>query len=209
MNSEVDDLIPMDKSRIDPVAEMFTRAFWNYPVSVFAYPEEKERERKLPHFFRYIIHYCLKYGEAYITSPAVEGAALWLPSDKFQMTFWRLVRSVPPSVFINLGGGAGMRMKAVGEFIDGTHLRLVPYNHLFLQTVGVDPEYQGKGYGSRLLKPVLERTDEEELACYLETHDEENVPKYQSLGFKVLEKAEVPGTSLVNWAMLRDNRTTT
>ena len=41
MNSEVDDLIPMDKSRIDPVAEMFTRAFWNYPVSVFAYPEEK------------------------------------------------------------------------------------------------------------------------------------------------------------------------
>jgi hypothetical protein len=40
--------------------------------------------------------------------------------------------------------------------------------------------------------------------CYLETLDEQNVSLYKHFGFKIVDKSNVPETSLTNWAMLRE-----
>lgn len=95
-------------------------------------------------------------------------------------------------------------MKYLGEYIDVMHKRLAPFKHWFLQIIGVDPEFQGKGYAGKLLRPMLSRIDEEGLACYLETLDERNVLLYEHFGFRVVEKATIPKTSLTSWAMLRE-----
>ena len=95
-------------------------------------------------------------------------------------------------------------MRGLGEHIDAVHQRLAPFKHWFLQTIGVEPRFQGKGYASKLIRPMLTRIDEEGRPCYLETLDEHNVPLYEHLGFKVIDKATVPKTSLTNWAMLRE-----
>ena len=97
-------------------------------------------------------------------------------------------------------------MKYPGEFIDAAHKRLAPFKHWFLQTVGVDPQFQGKGYAGKLLRPMLARIDEEGLPCYLETLDERNVPLYEHFGFSVAEESAIPETDLTNWAMLREAR---
>ena len=95
-------------------------------------------------------------------------------------------------------------MKPVGDYIDAVHQRLAPFRHGFLQTIGVDPQFQGKGYAGRLLKPMLTRMDKEGLPCYLETLDEKNVPLYEHFGFRVLDESVIPGTELTSWAMLRE-----
>ena len=95
-------------------------------------------------------------------------------------------------------------MRGLGQHIDAVHNRLVPSRHWFLQAIGVDPQFQGRGYASKLLRPMLSRIDEEGLPCYLETLDETNVPLYEHFGFKVIEKSTIPQTSLTNWAMLRE-----
>ena len=203
MNINLQGIVGLHKSDIKPAADMLSRAFWNYPVSTYAYPDELVRGKRLPYFFQYVLHYCTRYGEVHTTSQGMEGIAIWLPSANYPMTFLRLLRSVPLPVFLGLGWESGQKMKSFGDYIDSVHKRLIPYKHWFLQTIAVDPQFQGKGYAGKLLRPMLIRIDEECLPCYLETIDEANVSLYEHFGFEVVDKSEVPKTSLTNWAMVR------
>jgi ribosomal protein S18 acetylase RimI-like enzyme len=71
--------------------------------------------------------------------------------------------------------------------------------------IGVKPEFQGKGYGARLIRPVLERMDKQGLACYLETQDTQDVPIYEHYGFRIIDESLIPGTGLISRAMLRES----
>ena len=204
MVADLSSLVRLKKSQIKPASEVLVRAFWNYPLSTYSYPNELVRERRLPYFFQYVLHYGIRYGEVYTTSPEIGGVAIWLPSDNFPMTLRRILRSVPLSVTFNLGRESGQRMKAFGDYIDDVHKHLAPFKHWFLQTMGVDPQFQGKGYAGELLRPMLARIDEEGLPCYLETLKERNVPLYEHFNFKLVEKSTIPETDLTNWAMLRE-----
>ncbi len=197
------DLVRLNKSHIKPAVEVLTRAFRNYPLSKYFFADELEREKRLPYFFQYVLNYCIRYGEIYATSLNLEGVAVWLTSDNYPMTFGRLIRSVPLSIMFSLGRGGGDRGRDFGEYIDAVHKRLAPFKHWFLDTIGVDPQFKGKGYAGKLLRPMFARIDEEGLPCYLETEDEKNVPLYEHFGFRIVEKSAIPETKLTSWAMLR------
>ncbi len=197
-------LLQLNKSHIEPAAGILVRAFRDYPLLQDSFSDELQRRRVAPYFFRYSLYYGIKYGETYATTPNLEGVAVWIPSDNFPVTFWRAVRSVPLSVILGFGRKGGGRMKYPGEYIDAMHKRLAPFKHWFLQTIGVDPQFQGKGYAGKLLRPMFARMDKEGLPCYLETLDEQNIQLYEHFGFKVVEKAIIPKTSLTSWAMLRE-----
>jgi ribosomal protein S18 acetylase RimI-like enzyme len=134
----------------------------------------------------------------------MEGVAVWIPSDNYPVTFWRLMRSVPLSVIFGFGRVGGGGMKYPGEYMDTVHKRLAPLRHWFLQTIGVARRFQGNGYADKLLRPMFSRIDAEGLPCYLETLDETNVPLYERFGFRVVEKSTIPETILTNWAMLKE-----
>ena len=102
------------------------------------------------------------------------------------MTIWKLLRSVPLSIFFNVGLDNRQQMKAFA-------------NHL----IGVDPHHQGKGFASKLIKPMLARIDKQELPCFLETVDERDVAIYKHFGFNVVDESVVPATGMTSWAMLR------
>ena len=69
--------------------------------------------------------------------------------------------------------------------------------------MGVDPSHQGKGYASKLLISIVAQSEEQNIPCYFETHDEQNVPIYQHLGFEVVEEGIIPKANIPIWAMLR------
>ena len=83
------------------------------------------------------------------------------------------------------------------------HKRLAPFDHWYLLPIAVDPEEQGKGYGSLLLREMFKIIDNEKLPIYLETNTEKNVGFYQRYGFEVLEYAIIPKTDIPIWCMLR------
>jgi ribosomal protein S18 acetylase RimI-like enzyme len=93
-------------------------------------------------------------------------------------------------------------MWAYGRFVDKLHRKLV-YPHWYLQIIGVEPAYQGRGFSSRLLRPVLERIDRERMACFLETNITKNVAIYRRFGFEVVSEDKMPGTEVTSFAMLR------
>ncbi|MFC1964391.1 GNAT family N-acetyltransferase [Chloroflexota bacterium] len=63
------------------------------------------------------------------------------------------------SEMFGFGRYGGGRMRGLGQYIDAVHSRLAPFKHWFLQAIGVGPQFQGRGYASKLLMPMLSRID--------------------------------------------------
>jgi ribosomal protein S18 acetylase RimI-like enzyme len=203
MDIELDNLIKLNKSHIKSAAEVLVEAFRNYPILQHFFPDERERQEIASYFFQVTLNYGIHNCEAYATSPDMEGVAVWVHSDKLPMTFWRALRSVPLSVILGFVRKGAGRMKRSSDYIDARHEHLAPDKHWYLQVIGVNPQFQGKGYAGKLIRPMLARIDREYVPCYLETLDERNVRIYEHFGFEMIEKSAIPKTSLTNWAMLR------
>jgi ribosomal protein S18 acetylase RimI-like enzyme len=206
MNNREDSILRLDRSLVKRANEILIRAFWDHPPLQYYFPDETERERIAPYFFSLSLFTGVRYGEVHATSQDLEGIAVWLQPNNYPVTLFRLLRSVPLSEIIGISRYGGFRMRGSGQYVEAVHRRLVPDKHWFLQTIGVDPRFQGRGYATKLLRPMLARIDEEGLPCYLETLEAQNVGLYEHFGFEVIERSNVPDTGLINWAMLRDAR---
>ena len=73
-----------------------------------------------------------------------------------------------------------------------------------LDSVAVEPGWQGRGIGSALIEFALEQVRESGLAIVLETGTPRNVPLYERLGFSVVEEADSPEGGPHFWFMCRD-----
>ena len=77
--------------------------------------------------------------------------------------------------------------------------------HMHIGPLGVLPEMQGNGVGSKLMQACLAYADGENLPSYLETDRDRNVPFYEKHGFKVIGEEDILGVK--NRYMWRDAKT--
>lgn len=121
------------------------------------------------------------------------------------------LKAVPATGFFVNGG-----LKLAAAFGAGLYLRSANYENncrrarkaiapdaWYCMCFVIAPEKQGRGIGSALIKPVLERFDENGADMYLETHKKINTRIYRHLGFSTAEISEIPGTDITQYAMLR------
>lgn len=203
MSNDIKSLIRINKDNAEPSVEVLVRAFRNYPLFQYYFSNESIREKISYYVLSFAIYSGIRYGEVYATSANLEGIAVWIPSNNYPVTFWKMLHSIPLSRIFGLGRYGGSKMRNFNEYIDSVHQHQAPFMHWFLQAIGVAPRFQGKGYASKLLRPMLSKIDKEHLPCYLETIDEKNVSIYERFGFKIVDKSIVPETRFTNWAMLR------
>ena len=196
-------LLRLDSSQTRPAAAVAARAFYTAPVTIHFYPDDSLREKKLFRSFQFIIRYGVLYGEVLATSDNMEGIAVWLPPDVVHMSFWGMIRSGGIPVMLGTFD-AWHRIMPFNQHTAAMHHHNAPFRHWYLQLIAVDPDIQGKGYGSKLMRPMLERIDREELPCYLETHTKKNVSIYEHYGFKVIDERIIPGSQVNHRAMLRE-----
>jgi GNAT superfamily N-acetyltransferase len=204
MSAELDSLVRLCKADIKPASKALTEAFKNYPLLVQEYPDEVQRNKAAYYFFLVIVGYGIRWGEVYATSPRMEGIAVWYRSEYFPMRFRKILRCVPFSALLGFPWSGVGRLQAAADFVEARHQLTAPAKHWFLDSVGVIPQYQGKGYGGKLIRAMLVRTDREKLPVYLDTMDEADVRRYEHFGFRVIDKSAVPKTNLTNWSMLRE-----
>lgn len=70
--------------------------------------------------------------------------------------------------------------------------------------VVVDPQYQGKGFASRLIRPTLEEAERKGETVYLETHNKQNIELYERYGFRLLHSARIGNTDIEHFCMKKD-----
>jgi len=203
MNQNFESLIRINKDLAKPAVNTLSNAFRDYPLFQYYFPDNLIRDKIAKYFLSFAVYTGIKYGEVYATSKNLEGVAVWFPSKNYPLTFWKLVRTVPISQILGFGQHGGSKLKSFNDYIDNIHKQHASFKHWFLQVIGVAPQFQGKGYASKLLRPMLNRFDKENLPCYLETLTEKNASLYEHFGFKTIDKSNIPETPIMTWAMLR------
>ena len=196
----------MTRSQIKPASRVLAQAFQDDPLWAYFIPDKLVRKGKLHCLSDFLVSYGILYGQSYATSQSLEGVALWFSPQQGELTLWRMIRCGVLALYFNVGRKVVSRVNSFFDYSDKVHHRLAPFPHWYLGLIGVDPEFQGRGYASALIKPMLAQIDKEHLPCYLETANEKNVPVYEHYGFEVVESGTIPSSSVNYWAMLRAKR---
>lgn len=185
----------------DALAYAIARAFETDPFWRFMFPtgDFLRRAAKLTAFEFTHVH--LRHDEVWTTTGDVQGAAMWAPPDKWRQTTLDTIRGLPATLRI-----FGRQSLAISRAFNAVQAAHPPGPHYYLAILGTDPAYQGKGTGSALLHPVLERCDTEGLGAFLESSKEENIAFYNRHGFEVTRRLDLPGGAPPLWAMWREPR---
>ena len=200
------DIVRLLRQQVGQAGAMLTRAFSDDPKLTHLIPDITAKKELSRYLFEFELQYGMNYGDVYTTSPAVEGVAVWLPSTKSEITFWRAFRSGGRVLQKRLGKKIMDRVMSFSTAVDTLHKKHAPYPHYYLFFIGVDPAYQKKRVASRLITPMLGWLDMQKLPCYLHTQNENTIGLYEHYGFQVIEQLVLPDSGIGHTAMLRNPR---
>ncbi len=207
-NNDLNNLFKLTPEYVEKAIQVAGSAFQNDPVTIFTYPDEKERKEKLQYGFYMLYNYGIKHGLTFATSKNLEGITIWLPLGKLYPSTWTMMRygGFYTMRKVGLKIKAMKRTMTILKYEEERHKHLVPYDHWYLQNIAVKPEEQGKGYGGLLISTMIKKIESDGLPIYLETNTEKNVSIYQKYGFEILEHEIIPKSDVPLWCMLRKPR---
>jgi GNAT superfamily N-acetyltransferase len=187
----------------DAIADTLAAAFEDDPVWRWLIRSDTRWRHGAPRVFRHPAREYLRASSAWVAGNgdgAVGAAALWGPPGH-EPSRLREVLALPQIV-------AAFGARTAGGFrMEGAMRRARPHvPHWYLALLGTRPDQQGKGLGSAVLQPVLDRCDDEGLGAYLESSKESNVPFYQRHGFTLTGRLDAPGGAPPLHLMWRDPR---
>lgn len=193
----------LESRQLREAAIVLARAFQDEPLFTYAIPDPGERRTRLPHFMQFELRHAMLYGEVYAPSPALEGIAGWLPSDRAERSIPALLRSGVLSLLRHGGIRAANRMRHFEDAFTAMWRRHARFPHCVLEVLGVDPGHQGHGHAGMLIQAMLHRLDRESVPICLGTSTTANVSFYRQFGFEVAEESTLPGTGVSIWLMIR------
>jgi ribosomal protein S18 acetylase RimI-like enzyme len=167
----------------------------DYPAFRRVFPDPARRKRALRPFFAATVRDAVPYGAVYVARDRAQvlATAVWLPPGSFPWSASRKLRALPSFLRVLAAAPGSFRtFLAYGANAERAHPR---EPHWYLVVLGVRPQAQRQGLGTRLIEPVLERADRDGVACYLESSDHANVAYYRRFGFVLVDDALalVPG----------------
>ena len=185
-----------DRARL---AAVLARAFDDDPVMSWFFPDPSRRAAQNRRFFAMRLRQLLPHEETYTVAGEL-GAALWAPPDR-----WRLGTLDSLRMGILLLPALGRRTALITRGVDKIERSHPPAPHYYLAVLGTDPDAQGRGVGSALMRPVLDACDRDGIPAYLESSKERNIDFYARHGFRVTDEVRMPKGPPV-WPMWRDPR---
>jgi len=187
-----------EQADVPDLAAALARAFQDNPGMAWVLPDPAKRPDRLERLFAVLLErFWIPHG-ACTTTVGLGGAALWMPPGMWHLPgaqgLWLLPRLI--------GATRANVVRAIrGAAITDARHPTAPA-HWYLAVLGVEPSIQGRGFGSHLMAPGLQRCDETSTPAYLETDTERNVALYERHGFEVIEQIALPDATPV-WLMWR------
>ena len=172
----VDDLAQLSATLAD--------AFAADPILQWLAPSQRSDKRLRRLIEVELAYYVFPVGRV-LTTGDFRGANLELPPGKWEMT-------VPLSAAIGFLRAFGVRLlraRRLQRVFEANHLQ---EQHYYIRYLGVATRFQGRGLGTALLRPTLDRCDREGVPAYLEASTERSAALYERLGFTHLGGLQVP-----------------
>ncbi|MGZ8734391.1 MAG: GNAT family N-acetyltransferase [Acidimicrobiia bacterium] len=202
MNATVDRL---PRREIRDTTKVLARSFDDSPLMRHCIPNDRRRPSILRSFFRASIRNALPFDNVFVARDGdrVLGAAVWLPPGCYPPSNLRQLRQLTGTIM--LGPLAPRAVQPSLRYLRAAEKAHPKASHWYLAVLGVDPAFQGRGLGGRLLRPVLERADAEEMPVYLETDKERNLAFYARFRFGLVDTLHPDGDAgPPEWTLWRD-----
>lgn len=184
---------------------MLGRAFQDDPMWVALMPDADVRAGMLASMFTALARTTPAADGIAEKTSDIHGVALWLAPGR-DIGLWAMAKSGFALARFTMGlpGNDRKWMMAVINQIGERRKALMPRPHWYLAAIGVDPDSQGEGIGSALMRHGIARADDGHHPIYLETDTESNVRFYRNLGFDVLEEMRPQRLDVPLWLMTRE-----
>lgn len=182
--------------RTQLVAERVATAFLVLDASRWLVPDAGKREVVLAGQFEIVVDHAMRHGLVFGTTD-LTGVAVWLPSIGANPA------PPPPDYDSRLAAACGEwrdRFAHLDELFAANHPQP---DHHHLAFLAVQPDRQGQGVGSALLRHHHAWLDAKRMPGYLEASSELGVELYAKHGYQVREPFRLPdGTPF--WPMWRE-----
>jgi GNAT superfamily N-acetyltransferase len=189
---------PASRGEVAAMAGVLARAFYDDPAFSWVLRADPQRMKILERGFElFLSRIWMEHEETYTTA-AVVAVAVWEPPDQWKLGAARQLRLAPAMLAI-FGRHLPRLVRALAT-LEAKHPR---ERHYYLPFVGVAPEWQGRGLGSAVLTPILERCDGERTPAFLEASTPRNRALYERHGFAVTEEFTLGGGAPPQWRMWR------
>lgn len=164
----------------DAVTDVLATAFLPDPVSRWIFPDDLDRARSHPAFFRVFVNLALAEGHI-DTIGDIDGVALWLPVNQDQRSDDEDLGAVFDAA---IGAEHTRRFGVLDRLMTDNH----PHDraHAYLPFVAVRPGRQSFGLGAALLGHRLAELDAAGEPAYLEASCPRSQRLYERLGFKAM-----------------------
>jgi ribosomal protein S18 acetylase RimI-like enzyme len=184
---------------VDRLADVLARAFDEDPPMRWFIPDADQRVRRARLLFDVMLRRLHLARDVCFTTDEIRGGALWVPPGVRGLTLGQQVRLLPSMMRV-FGRGMSRAQRGLAV-MDSKHPRKP---HYYLDTLGVAPEWQGRGLGSALMQPMLHRCDDERMPAYLNAGSWRSRDLYLRHGFRVMEEFNLPEGGPPLWRMWRD-----
>ena len=184
----------------DGIAAALVSSFHDDPVMLHMLPKASSRPKKMRALFVSETKRSLNVGAVITTSDGpAKGAAIWSAPGKWKLGGFELLGQLPLLVHLGLDTPRSLAVLSQAEKVHPTE------PHWYLNILGTATEHQGKGVGSALIRPILDKCDADGIPAYLESSKESNIAFYNRHGFEVTGEIQVKNGPKI-WPMWRDPR---
>jgi ribosomal protein S18 acetylase RimI-like enzyme len=144
------------------LAGTLARAFYDDPVFAWLLPDASRRVTIARRGFElYLRRVWLRHEETYTVEDSA-GVCVWEPPGTWKLAVREQLSLLP--AMLRVFGRNLPRLLGTINAVEKNH---PAEPHFYLAFIGVDPESQGRGMGSILMHPIVQRCDAEGVPAYL------------------------------------------
>ena len=122
------------------------------------------------------------------TTDALSGACIFFAPGRWQVSMWqelkaawRIARATSMATTLDI--------RRVFHLLEDAQPR---QSHCYLLAIGVTASQRNRGLGAALMRPMLDRCQEEQAPAYLENTDPNNKRFYERFGFQLTRSLSLP-----------------
>ena len=179
-------MIKAEPSDKDLIVQILTKSFEANQSVNYIVKQDKKRIKRIEALMDYSFEVCYLFGDVFLSDDK-KACALILYPDKKKPSLKSMVLDTK-LIFSSMGLGNIKKAMHREAMIKKLQPKELMY---YLWFIGVDPEYQNGGIGSKLLQEIINDSSKKQRAVFLETSTLKNIPWYKKFGFYIYNELEL------------------
>jgi hypothetical protein len=176
---------------IHRASQVLGKSFIDYPVLKFIFPDDQYRRDKIFHLFNFLVKLGMLNGEVVAPTENIEGVIIWVNPNNIKSSFFNILQAGFINLAVKIDLSTLNRIRKFYYTKQKIRSNIIKNSYYLLDVIGIDTQFQKKGFGRLLIETKLIEIDKTKKPCYVETSEEKNILFYKKFGFNLIHEYEL------------------